>query len=182
MEDDAQVHLSLAFKWIDAPDYATDLSVYVFRPYGKAPPEKILNVTLASTKIEETRRVIVSVNSQDTLARLRSESFATKVLRHDVPGLPYTLQVFQVICVEITETFIAFMTNSCTDLNYMVGATVHAHKAGVWANLLRFMKDGFGPLVTRCNIYDTWKTATTLLRLAADITKKLFISYLTKSI
>lgn len=172
--------LKLAFKWISAPYYATDLSVYVFRPYGRHPQVKTLDVILTSIQYEQMRRALVIVNSHNTLAELRRDLFPTRVLQHNVSGLPYTMRLFRIVCAKVTDELVAFMTKACEDINYMVSATICDNKGCAWANLLRFTKDDFVPLRVRYNIFGIWKTATMSPRSAVDKTDVPFRSCSTK--
>ncbi|CAI7602909.1 unnamed protein product [Penicillium viridicatum] len=116
---DETVPLKFAFKWINAPYYATDLSVYVFRPYGRHPQVKTLDVILTSIQYEQIRRAIVVVNSHNTLTELRRDVLP-QVLQHDVPGLPYTMRLCQLACAKTTDELVTFLTKACDDINYMV--------------------------------------------------------------
>lgn len=152
IEGSAQVPLTFAFKWIDAPYYATDLSVYVLRPYGRYPQVKTLEVILTSTQYDQTRRAIVVVNSHNTLAELHN--LLPEVFQHEVSGLPYILRLFRALCVKTTAETVTFLTKTCDDINYMVRITTCDNKPCTGADLLRSTKDGFAPLEARCNIFD----------------------------
>ncbi|CAG8015995.1 unnamed protein product [Penicillium nalgiovense] len=104
LEGHVQLPLKFSFKWINAPYYATDLSVYVFRLYGKYP---------------QIRPAIVVVNNHNTLAEL-GHFLPAQVFQHDVSGLPYIMQVFQVVCTKVTDELVTFLTKTCDDINYMV--------------------------------------------------------------
>ncbi|KAJ5205799.1 hypothetical protein N7472_002247, partial [Penicillium cf. griseofulvum] len=113
-----QVPLKFPFKWINAPYYTTDLTVYVFRPYGKHPQVKTLDVILTSTEYEQIRRAIVVANSHNTLVKLR-RNFLPQLFQHDVPGLLYIMRLFRVVSAKITEELVTFLTKACDDINYM---------------------------------------------------------------
>ncbi|KAJ5375141.1 hypothetical protein N7517_007147, partial [Penicillium concentricum] len=113
-----QVPLKFAFRWIDAPYYTTDLSVYVFRPYGKPPQVKTLDIILTSMEYEQIQRAIVVVNSHNTLAELRRD-FLPQVFQQDVAGLPYVMRLVRVVCAKITDELVNFLTKACDDINYM---------------------------------------------------------------
>lgn len=147
IEGSAQVPLKFAFKWIDAPYYATDLSVYVFRPYGRYPQVKTLEVILTSTQYDQTRRAIVVVNSHNTLAELRN--LLPQVFQHEVSGLPYILRLFRAFCAKTTDETATFLTKTWDDINYMVSITTRDNQSCTGADLPRFTKDGFGPLEAR---------------------------------
>lgn len=115
------VPLKFEFKWIHAPHYATDLSVYVFRPYGRHPQVESLDVILTSRQYEQMRRAIVVVNSHQVLTKLRRGKFTTQVLEHNTFSLSYTLHIFEAVCSEVTAGLAAFITRACEELNYMVG-------------------------------------------------------------
>ncbi|CAG8904442.1 unnamed protein product [Penicillium egyptiacum] len=117
-EDYVQVPLKFVFEWINAPYYGTDLSVYVFRPYGKHPQVKTLDVILTSMQYEHIRRAIVVVNSHDTLTELRD--LLPQVLQHDVSGLPYIMRLFRDVCAKTTDELVTFLTKACDDINYIV--------------------------------------------------------------
>ncbi|KUM63404.1 hypothetical protein ACN42_g3709 [Penicillium freii] len=119
IEGSVQVPLKFAFKWINAPYYATDLSVYVFRPYGRHPQVKTLDVILTSIQYEQIRRAIVVVNSHNTLTELRRDVLP-QVLQHDVSGLPYAMRLSQLACAKTTDELVTFLTKACDDINYMV--------------------------------------------------------------
>ncbi|KAJ5972438.1 uncharacterized protein N7479_002356, partial [Penicillium vulpinum] len=119
VEGYVQVPLKFAFKWINAPYYATDLSVYVFRPYGKHPQVNSLDVILTSMEYEQIRRAIVVVNSHNILAEFRRDFLATQVFQHDVCGLLYIMQLFRFVCTKITGELVTFLTKACDDINYM---------------------------------------------------------------
>ncbi|KAJ5690027.1 hypothetical protein N7462_004419 [Penicillium macrosclerotiorum] len=114
------VPLKFEFKWIRAPHYATDLSVYVFRPYGKHPQAETLDVILTSSQYEQVRRAIVVVNSHNTLAKLRSGKFFTHVLEHNMFSLSYILHLFEAVCSEVIAGFVTFTTRACKEINYLV--------------------------------------------------------------
>ncbi|KAJ5504455.1 hypothetical protein N7463_007329 [Penicillium fimorum] len=149
-----QVPLRFAFKWIDAPYYTTDLSVYVFQPYGKPPQVKTLDVILTSMEYEQLRRAIIVVNSHNTLADLRRD-FLPQVFQQDVAGLSYIMQLFRIVCAKITDELVTFLTKACDDINYMVSAAISDSTPCAQTNLFRPMKDGFVPLEARCNIFGT---------------------------
>lgn len=160
--------LKFTFKWIDAPYYATDLSVYVLRPYGRHPQVKTLDVVLTSMQYDQIRRAIVVVNSHNTLAELRN--LLPEVFQHEVSGLPYILRLFRAFCAKTTDETVTFLTKACDDINYMVSIATHDKKPCAGADLLRSTKDGFVPLEARCNIFGTWKTATMSLKIAVKRT------------
>lgn len=108
------------FKWVCAPHYTNDLSVYVFRPYGEHPQAERLNVILPSSEYEQVRRAIVVVNSHSTLTKLRRNKFHTRVLEHNVFSLSYTLHLFQAACSEATAELVGFTAQACEEINYMV--------------------------------------------------------------
>ncbi|KAJ5731681.1 uncharacterized protein N7483_006189 [Penicillium malachiteum] len=112
--------LKFEFKWIPAPHYATDLSVYVFRPYGKHPQVETLDVILTSSQFEQLRRAIVVVNSHNTLTKLRSGKFSTQVLEHNTFSLSYILHLFAAVCSEVSTELVAFTTRATEEINYMV--------------------------------------------------------------
>lgn len=143
--------LKFAFKWIDAPYYATDLSVYVLQPYGRYPQVKTLEVILTSTQYDQIRRAIVVVNSHNTLAEVRN--LLPEVFQHEVPGLPYILRLFRAFCAKTTDETVTFLTKTCDDINYMASISTRNNKPCTRADLLRFTKDGFAPLEARCNIF-----------------------------
>lgn len=116
--------LKFEFKWIHAPHYATDLSVYVFRPYGKHPQVESLDVILISSQYEQMRRAIVVVNSHTTLAKLQNSQFSNQVLENNVFSLSYTLHLFEAVCLEVTAGLVAFMKRACEEINYMVGISI----------------------------------------------------------
>lgn len=127
----SQAPLRFTFKWIDCPHYTTDLSVYVFRPYGNRPQVKSLDVILTSTQYEQMRRAIVIVDSQRMLTRLRGDGFPTRVPEHDVSGLSYTLNLFRVICEKIIVELTTFTTRACEEINFMVSAVLFENKRRV---------------------------------------------------
>ncbi|KAJ5202850.1 hypothetical protein N7449_004929, partial [Penicillium cf. viridicatum] len=118
IEGSVQVPLKFAFEWINAPYYATDLSVYVLRPYGRYPQVKTLDVILTSMKYDQIRRAIVVVNSHNTLAELRN--LLPQVFQHEVSGLPYIMRLFRALCTKTTDETVTFLTKTCDDINYMV--------------------------------------------------------------
>jgi len=128
IESRPQAQLKFVFKWIDAPHYATDLSVYVFRPYGKHPQVKGLDLILTSTQYEQTRRTIVIVDSHNTLGELRRDDFPKRVLEDNSSGLSYTMRLFRVVCAKITAELVAFTTEACEEINFMVGVTLCENK------------------------------------------------------
>lgn len=128
IEGSVQVPLKYTFKWINAPYYATDLSVYVFRPYGRHPQVKTLDVVLTSIQYEQMRRAVVVVNSHSTLTELRRDVLP-QVLQHDVSGLPYIMRLSQVACAKTTDELVTFLTKACDDINYMVSATIRDNEA-----------------------------------------------------
>ncbi|KAJ5785027.1 uncharacterized protein N7503_010239 [Penicillium pulvis] len=114
------VPMKFEFKWIHAPHYATDLSVYVFQPYGKHPQVDSLDVILTSNQYEQIRRSFVVVNSHHTLTKLRSGKFPTQALEHNVFTLSYTLRLFKAVCSEVAAELVAFTAQACEEINYMV--------------------------------------------------------------
>ncbi|KAJ5622636.1 hypothetical protein N7528_005868 [Penicillium herquei] len=112
--------LKFEFKWIAPPHYATDLSVYVFRPYGNHPQAESLDIILPSGKFEELRRAIVIVNSHNILDRLRSSGFPAQVLDHNIFSLSFTLHIFEAVCSRVNAEIIFFTIRACEEMNDMV--------------------------------------------------------------
>ncbi|KAJ5720085.1 hypothetical protein N7493_006963 [Penicillium malachiteum] len=112
--------LKFEFKWVPPPHYATDLSVYVFRPYGKHPQAKSLDIIVPSGKLEQLRRAIVVVNSHNTLRELRSSGLQTQILDHNSFSLSFALHIFEAVCAKVTAEIIFFTSRACEEINDMV--------------------------------------------------------------
>ncbi|CAI7664320.1 unnamed protein product [Penicillium glandicola] len=135
--------LKFTFQWINAPSYTTDLSVYVFRPYGEHPRVETLDLILTSLQYDQIRRVMVVVNSHNTLADLRRDFLPSQVFHHHASGLPYTMRLFRVMCSKVTDELVAFLKKSCDDINYMVYKGC-LHPSGSKMQYLRHLEDCHG--------------------------------------
>ncbi|KAJ5223908.1 hypothetical protein N7468_008450 [Penicillium chermesinum] len=112
--------LKFEFRWIQAPHYANDLSVYVFRPYGNHPQIERLDFIFPSDAYEQNRRAITIVNSFDTLTRLRSGNFYARPLDHTHCPLSYTLSLFEAASSEVLAQLTASTAQAWEEINYMV--------------------------------------------------------------
>ena len=110
------------------------------------------------------------VDSHNTLAELRHNDFPKRVLEDNSSGLSYTMRLSRVVCAKITAELVAFTTEACEEINFMVGVTLCENKRCARPNSPRFTKDDFAPLGARCTISSIWKTATVLPRIAAEKT------------
>ncbi|KAF2084969.1 hypothetical protein K490DRAFT_59091 [Saccharata proteae CBS 121410] len=94
------------FKWIrDAPQYATDLSVYVWQSFAEAPKsdEEISVVGLHDPR-ESLRRVIMFVKTPALLDRFRKVPLSFQRSSPPVPWQYQAIEVFQ-SCLELKYQF-----------------------------------------------------------------------------
>lgn len=158
IEGDLQGPLKFAFKWINAPYYDTDLSVYVFRPYGKRPQVQTLDLILTSMQYKDIGQAIVVVNSHNTVTELRY-SLPHFFPQYEVSSLRYIMRLFQAVGAKTTDELVTFLTKACGENNHMVSTTMRDNTFQPWyaqntrQPVLGCSCHSFGLIVTMCPIF-----------------------------
>lgn len=108
------------FSWIAVPHFATDLSIYVFRPYGRHPQVKSLNLFLVPSDNGQIRKIVVTVDSQRTLSELRNVHLGTDLLSVDATDLCAALPFLRIVCKKVRDELINFTAGACDEINFLV--------------------------------------------------------------
>src|SRR6266480_1857927 len=153
------------FSWIAAAHYATDLSIFVFRPYGKLPQVESLNLFLPPSHDDQIRKIAVTVDSQKALSELRNIYVGTNLFSVDTSNPCAVLGFLRIICKKVRDELVNFIAGACDEINFLV-RMILPHSSGFRnsTNLIRLMKGVLDLQVARFCFSSTWKTATALPR------------------
>jgi hypothetical protein len=116
------------FSWIVAPHYANDLSIYVFRPYGRLPQAESLNLFLAPSHDDQIRKIAVTVDSQRTLSELRNADLGTDLSSVDASDPWVALGFLQTICKKVRDKLVTFTVVASDEISFLVSMTFIASK------------------------------------------------------